>query len=94
MATDGQRPDPKTMRFEEVTAELEAIIERIEEGEIGLEASLAERTRGEALIKRAQGILAKAGQELEETTPERLEAEAGAGAMDGDGEEGTEGEPS
>ncbi|MCP3902844.1 MAG: exodeoxyribonuclease VII small subunit [Planctomycetes bacterium] len=52
------------MSFEQATEELEAIIERIEAGEIGLEASLAERRRGEALIKRSREILDAAEEEL------------------------------
>ncbi len=55
-----------TMSFEQATEELEAIIERIEEGEIGLEDALAERKRGEALITRCRAILDVAEQELRE----------------------------
>ena len=63
---ESKRPDPDKMRFEEVTDELEAIIDRIEQGEIGLEESLAERRRGEALIRRSRAILDAAEQELEQ----------------------------
>jgi exodeoxyribonuclease VII small subunit len=59
------RPDPESMSFEEATQELEAIIDRIEQGEIGLEESLAERKRGESLIRRCRAILDAAEQELE-----------------------------
>ena len=67
-------PDPQKMSFEEATEELEAIIERIEEGEIGLEESLAARRRGEALIKRCRGILDAAEQELEQITVDEMPA--------------------
>ncbi|MHC5024751.1 MAG: exodeoxyribonuclease VII small subunit [Planctomycetota bacterium] len=65
-----RRPDPAKMSFEAATAELEEIIERIEQGEIGLEESLAERKRGDALIHRCRAILEQAEQELEQITPE------------------------
>ncbi|MHC5113827.1 MAG: exodeoxyribonuclease VII small subunit [Planctomycetota bacterium] len=61
-----KRPDPAKMSFEQATEELEAIIERIEAGEIGLEASLGERRRGEALIKRSREILDAAEEELKQ----------------------------
>ncbi len=65
--TKDGRPDPAKMRFEEATGELEAIIERIEQGDLGLEDSLAERRRGDDLIKRSRAILDAAEQELEQT---------------------------
>lgn len=64
-------PDPpEKLTFEQATAELEAIIERIESGEIGLEESLRQRQRGELLIKRCRAILDKAEQELEHVSVE------------------------
>jgi exodeoxyribonuclease VII small subunit len=72
-----KRPDPEKMSFEEATEELEAIIERIEAGEIGLEESLAERRRGDALIKRCRSVLEQAEQELQRITPgEAIEEDA------------------
>ena len=88
--TDSDRPDPRDMRFEQVTEELEAIIDRIERGEIGLEASLAERKRGAALIKRSREILDAAMQELEHVTPpdapDPPDPTAGAEVTDVEGE--------
>ncbi|HWB20623.1 MAG TPA: exodeoxyribonuclease VII small subunit [Phycisphaerales bacterium] len=55
---------PEDMAFEDALAELEQIIERIEQGEIGLEESLQQRKRGDALIRRCRGILDTAEQEL------------------------------
>ena len=66
--TEPKRADPKKVSFEQATEELEAIIERIEQGEIGLEESLAQRKRGEALIRRCRAILDAAEQELEQVT--------------------------
>ncbi len=65
--TKDARPDPAKMRFEEATGELESIIERIEQGDLGLEESLAERRRGDELIKRSRAILDAAEQELDQT---------------------------
>jgi len=67
------RPDPATMSFEAATEELEALIERIESGEIGLEESLAERRRGDALIKRCRAVLEAAEQELETLAAETID---------------------
>ena len=50
-------------------AELEAINEKIERGEIGLEESLAEYRRGVALAKRCHAILDTAEQELKKIKP-------------------------
>lgn len=67
------RPDPAKMSFEAATEELEALIERIESGEIGLEESLAERRRGDALIKRCRAVLEAAEQELETLAAESVD---------------------
>jgi len=61
---------PEKLTFEQAVAELESIIERIEQGEIGLEESLRQRKRGDALIKRCRAILDAAEQELEEVKPD------------------------
>ena len=52
------------LSFEDAVDALETIITRIERGEIGLEASLLERQRGEALIRRCRSILDHAEQEI------------------------------
>jgi exodeoxyribonuclease VII small subunit len=59
-------------------AELSSIVERIEDGAIGLEETLAQRQRGEALIRRCRAILERAEQDLQATTPEELDASDGA----------------
>ena len=64
------QPPPEKMSFEQAVEELELIIERIEEGRIGLQESLAERRRGDALIKRCRSILDAAEQELRQIKPE------------------------
>ena len=78
-----ERPQPAEMSFEEATRELEAIIERIEAGEIGLEQSLAERRRGDALIRRCRSILDAAEQELEQVAAEEHGPESEQGGAAG-----------
>ncbi len=62
------RPDPKQMSFEQAVGELESIIERIEQGEVGLEQSLDEYRRGGTLIKRCRDILDVAEQQIQKMT--------------------------
>ncbi len=83
--SEGERPDPASMPFEEATAELEAIIESIEEGEISLEESLVARRRGEALIRRSRAILDAAEEELQQVSPDD-DAEGVSPAPDAGGE--------
>jgi exodeoxyribonuclease VII small subunit len=61
---------PEKLTFEQAIDELERIIEAIEQGEIGLEEALAQRKRGEGLIRRCRAILDTAEQELKHITPE------------------------
>lgn len=63
--------DPAAMSFEQAVAELESIIDRIEQGDMGLEESLAARRRGEALVRRCRSVLEHAEQEIT-----RLDADA------------------
>ena len=51
-SSDSTPSAPDQMSFEQAIQELESIIEQIEQGEIGLQDSLAARKRGDALIKR------------------------------------------
>jgi len=44
-------PDPASMSFEDALEELEAIMTRIEDGDISLEDSVTAYARGEALLK-------------------------------------------
>lgn len=60
----------ESLTFEQAMEELESIIERIEQGKIGLEDSLAQRKRGDALIKRCRAVLDAAEQELKQVKPE------------------------
>ena len=72
---DAEPVDPTIaeMGYEEAIDELEAIIERMEKGETGLEESLREYARGDALIRRCRAILDDAEQRIERITGDALE---------------------
>lgn len=68
---DEPRPgpaDPAGLSYEQAVAELEAIIDRIERGEVGLEQSISEYRRGTELLKRCRAILEVAEQQVQELT--------------------------
>ncbi|MDX9912016.1 MAG: exodeoxyribonuclease VII small subunit [Phycisphaerales bacterium] len=68
------------MGFEEAMARVEAIVERIESGEVGLEESLAEYERGIALLKRCREVLERAELRVRELS---ADAEPPAGRREG-----------
>lgn len=70
------------MTYEQAVAALESIIEKIEEGSIGLEQSIASYRDGTALIKRCREILDKAEQEIETLEAGTEESTSGAAAAD------------
>ncbi|MEM0915167.1 MAG: exodeoxyribonuclease VII small subunit [Planctomycetota bacterium] len=54
--------------FEAAIARVEAIVERIESGEAGLEESIAEYEQGVALVKRCRAVLDRAEKRIQELT--------------------------
>ena len=66
-ATGAAEPD-----FEKAMVEIEAIVERIEGGEVGLEDALAQYERGVTLINQCRSRLGRAQQQVEDLT-KRLE---------------------
>jgi len=56
------------LSFEDAIGELEALIDQIEAGEIGLEESLKRYERGSALIERCRSILDGVQQRIGELT--------------------------
>ncbi len=56
-AAPGHKPDEGAPTFETAIEEVEAIIRRIETGEVGLEESLVQYERGIQLIKHCRGVL-------------------------------------
>ncbi|MEQ9096668.1 hypothetical protein AY599_08065 [Leptolyngbya valderiana BDU 20041] len=72
---DASRPEPS---FEEALAEVEAIIERIETGQSGLERSIGEYEKGIRLLARCRSLLKDAEQRIEDVTG-KLQAEGADG---------------
>ena len=66
--------DAENLTFEDSLEALEHIIGQIENGDIGLEASLEAYKRGESLIKRCRGLLFDAEQRIESMRLEDLPA--------------------
>lgn len=58
--------------FEQAIERLEDTVRKVEQGEIGLEQSIAEYERGMVLIKRCKEILAHAEQRVEELSREAM----------------------
>lgn len=65
------------LTFEAALGQIEAIIERIEAGEVGLEESLAEYERGVGLINHCRGKLDRAKQRVEDLTRKLSSADEG-----------------
>lgn len=59
----------KGLPYEAAVERLERIIDRIESGEVGLEASLVEYERGVILVNRCREILDQAEQKVAALTP-------------------------
>ena len=65
MAEDTNQSDIKTMSFERALKELESIVDRLEKGDVELEASILIYERGEALKTHCEGLLRKAEAKVE-----------------------------
>jgi exodeoxyribonuclease VII small subunit len=73
--------------FEKALAELESLVERMEQGDLSLEASLKEFERGIALARQCQQALQQAEQKVRLLTEGGEEVPLdGPGADDDDGE--------
>jgi exodeoxyribonuclease VII small subunit len=84
---------PKPPDFEQALTELEALVERLERGDLALEESLKLFERGVALTRHCQASLQAAQQKVEILLKRGAEAqpEAFADEGDGDGDEDVEG---
>lgn len=89
-----RNPKPDDLTYEQAIERLEALIERIESGEIGLEESLKQYESGMALIRRCRAILGAAEQKIAELTvgeggelasPDEPDLDAGTRLDDQDG---------
>jgi exodeoxyribonuclease VII small subunit len=58
------RPKPSTPDFEAALAELESIVQRLEQGELSLEESLRQFERGVVLTRSCQKALQQAEQKI------------------------------
>ncbi|HEY8276035.1 MAG TPA: exodeoxyribonuclease VII small subunit [Methyloceanibacter sp.] len=65
MAKDTDHSEIKTMSFEQALKELETIVDRLEKGDVELEASILIYERGEALKTHCEGLLRKAEAKVE-----------------------------
>ena len=72
------------LSYEDAVSELEEIIERIEQGEIGLEESLEAYKRGAALIQRCRSLIEVAEQQVKKVTLATLTDEQRKGSSRGD----------
>jgi exodeoxyribonuclease VII small subunit len=62
-----------SLPFEAAVERLESIIERIEDGSVGLEETLGEYRRGHALLRRCRAILDGAEREIRRLSLDELE---------------------
>jgi exodeoxyribonuclease VII small subunit len=65
MANQTDHADIKTMSFEQALKELESIVDRLEKGDVELEASIRIYERGEALKVHCDGLLRRAEARVE-----------------------------
>ena len=65
MAQEPDHTDIKAMSFEQALKELETIVDRLEKGDVELEASILIYERGEALKVHCDGLLRKAEAKVE-----------------------------
>lgn len=70
------------MPYEEAVGELEAIIDRIEQGEIGLEDSIDAYRRGVLLLRRCEAVLGDAEQQVKELSLGEVESLGEGGGPD------------
>ncbi len=62
---DDALPDVNTLSFEAALKELEAIVAKLERGDVPLEESITIYERGEGLKKRCETLLAEAEERVE-----------------------------
>ena len=68
MTAPDHNADIAGLPFEKALAELEAIVQRLEQGKVDLEESIAIYERGEALKKHCQSLLERADARIEKIT--------------------------
>jgi exodeoxyribonuclease VII small subunit len=68
MTTAESPSEIAALTFEKALAELEGIVQRLEQGKVDLEESIAIYERGEALKKHCQALLERADARIEKIT--------------------------
>ncbi|MHA1133653.1 MAG: exodeoxyribonuclease VII small subunit [Alphaproteobacteria bacterium] len=79
---DTDNADIKTMSFEQALKELETIVDRLEKGDVELEASIVIYERGEALRAHCDGLLRKAEARVEKISVSQNGEPAGSEPLD------------
>jgi len=77
------RKKPENLSFEEALNELEALVDRLEQGDISLEDSLKSFERGIALTRNCQQALSEAEQKVSILSEKTLDAEPETFEVDG-----------
>lgn len=91
--TPNNSSDTSNLSYEDAVAQVEAIVEKIESGELGLEASVAEYERAATLLKRCREVLKKAELRVTELSKQMAQADAEPKADPEDDGEGGGDEP-
>ena len=84
MAEQPDHSDIKTMSFEQALKELETIVDRLEKGDVELEASILIYERGEALKIHCDGLLRQAEARVEKISLNTSGQPVGAEPLDVD----------
>lgn len=84
MAPKGN-PNQNELSYEQAIAQVEAIVEKIESGELGLEASVAEYEKAVALLTKCREVLKRAELRVTELSKQMADSESG-GAQPSDPE--------
>ena len=77
MSADANPADVSAYSFEKAVAELEAIVARLERGDVALEESISIYERGEALKRHCETLLAAAENRIEKIRLDRAGKPAG-----------------
>jgi exodeoxyribonuclease VII small subunit len=79
---DDTDAEVKRLPFEKALAELESIVQRLEQGSVPLEESVAIYERGEALKRRCEELLRQAEARVEKITLDAAGKPAGTEPLD------------
>ena len=82
MGNPTDHADIKTMSFEQALKELETIVDRLEKGDVELEASILIYERGEALKVHCDGLLRRADARVEKISLNQSGQPTGTESLD------------